>query len=93
MERKVAVENTLGIHKGVVIRRPLSEAQYLVATGQGRIVEQAVARKAETPEAPKGLDGMTKAELVELAIARGVEVRRAGGGHPRKSDYIQALGG
>lgn len=88
----VAVEMILGPYRGHTLPRELSEAQYLEATGQGRIVrETAVAAAVETPEGPSLAD-MTKAELIALADERGIKVTRADGeGVPRKVDYLNAL--
>lgn len=95
MEEEVTVRMIYGQYAGYELRKPRSEAENLVMTGQARWAgETATLPKPETPESPD-LGGLTKAELVSLAVARGVTVKRADGkdGEPVKADYLRALGG
>lgn len=95
MEDRVLVEVLHGQYRGWVLRKPRSEAENLVMTGQARWKEETrPLARVETPETPD-LSAMTKEQLVTLAEARGVDVVRLDGedGIPLKSDYIAALGG
>ena len=94
MEDRVIVTMVAGQYRGFDLRKPRSEAENLVMTGQARWkVETRPAPKVETPEAPS-LESMTRKQLEDLAAARGVEVERADGeGLPVKADYLRALGG
>lgn len=96
-EPRVPVTMLTGRHHGATLSLPRSEAKTLVGTGQARWAAETPERRTpETPETPKArpLDTLTKAQLVELAEAEGVDVQRADGedGAPLKSDYLRALG-
>lgn len=95
MEDRVTVTMIYGQYAGYEIRKPRSEAENLVMTGQARwATEHPTVPTGETPESPD-LSGLTKAQLVALAESRGVKVERGDGkdGDPVKADYLRALGG
>lgn len=94
-EPRVIVTMLTGQYRGTDLRKPKSEAENLVMTGQARWkTETRPTPAGETPESPD-LSGLTKDQLVAMAERHGVDVQRADGedGAPLKSDYVRALGG